>query len=358
MLKRTAPVPIPRKTVVPIPTGQLEFESMRRDTGEPSGTLTRCVAVLVRLLKMRSVDFDWYRVHFELSERQFARDLQHLRIICSELGITISNRVKGRVSLTGFEGRNWLGEEAAFRDEALRAVARALGGPAAWELGAPEDPDDNRERFLIYALPRLVPEKKIADIFAALKAAHEARACVTFRYEDAKGTKTTRTVEPYRVVAHNGRYFLVAYDLAPGKGWRWRYFALDRIAAKPTRSRTFSPRPIPPEYTAGDAVGMLQRGGSTTEVTVRLSPIVAVSTISRRWQQKQRVEKRRDGSADITLTVNDVEEAVRWSLGFGSEAQVIGPARAVAIARRCVSDLYANYQNARPAGVGRATGSA
>jgi predicted DNA-binding transcriptional regulator YafY len=88
---------------------------------------------------------------------------------------------------------------------------------------------------------------------------------------------------------------------------------------------------------------MLQRGGTTTEVTVRLSPVIAISTISRRWQQQQQVERRRDGTCDITFTVNDVEEVVRWSLGFGREAEVIAPPRAVAIARRCVEALHHTY---------------
>jgi predicted DNA-binding transcriptional regulator YafY len=230
---------------------------------------------------------------------------------------------------------------AAVRDDALRAVARALGAPAALEIGAPEEPDDGRERFLIYGLPRLVPGTEIAALFATLKAAYQARARVEFRYEDRYGNVTSRNVEPYRVLAHTGRYFLVAYDLAPRKGWR--YFALDRIVSKVSRAGSFSPRAIPAVYTAGDAVGMLQRAGSTTEVTVRLSPVVAVSTISRRWQRDQRVQKRRDGSADITLTVTDIEEVVRWALGFGCEARVIAPERAVSIAQRCVKELQRCY---------------
>jgi predicted DNA-binding transcriptional regulator YafY len=320
---------------------QLELEHVPRDTGEPTGSLVRTVSMLVLLLKSGSLDFDWYRRSFEMSERQFVRDLQHLRRIVSDLGIAISNRAEGRVRLVGFNGHNRLGEVSAARDEALRAVARALGAPAAVELGAPDDPDDRRDRFLIYALPRLQPEKRIADIFATLKAAHAAGARVTFRYTDGRGAETTPTVEPYRVLAHNGRYFLVGYDVAPRKGWR--YFALDRIAGNLTRAGSFAPRPIPPAYTAGDAVGMLQRGATPIEVTVRLSPVVAVSTISRRWQQNQRIEHRRDGSVDITLTVNDIEEVVRWSLGFGGQARVIAPERAVAVAQRSVADLHASY---------------
>ncbi len=341
MLKRSKPMPVGSKRPRPSPD-QLELDHVPRDTGEPSAALVRTVSMLVLLLKSGSLDFDWYRRCFEMGDRQFARDLQHLRRIVGDLGITISNRVNGRVRLIGFDGKNKLAEVQSARDEALRAVARALGGPAAVELGTPEDLDDVRDRFLIYAIPRLEPDKRITAIFEALKAAHAARARVTFRYADGRGAETTRTVEPYRVLARNGRHFLAAYDIAPRKGWR--YFALDRIAHIPTRAGTFTPRPIPPTYTAGDAIGMLQRGSTPVEVTVRLSPTVAVSATSRRWQQSQRVKRRRDGSVDIALTVNDIEEVVRWSLGFGPEARVIAPPRAVAIATRYVDQLRALYE--------------
>jgi hypothetical protein len=341
MLKPSMSVPPARKKSTRTGSPQLEFDQVRRDSGEPSASLARCISVLVHLLKTGSVDYAWYYRWFELSDRQFARDLKYLRTIGDDLGISISKRVDGRTTLLGFEGRNKLGEEAQVRDDAVRAVARALGAPAAVELGAADDSGDARERFLIYGLPRLIPGTEVAAIFAELKAAHEAKARVTFKYADRNGTETTRTVEPYRVLAHNGRYFLVAYDLAPRKGWR--YFALDRILAKPSRAGTFKPRPVPPGYTAGDAIGMLQRGGATTEVTVRLSAAVAVSTTSRRWQAGQRVEKHRDGSADITLTVNDIEEVVRWSLGFGKEARIVAPDRAIELARRCIDELDASY---------------
>jgi predicted DNA-binding transcriptional regulator YafY len=195
-------------------------------------------------------------------------------------------------------------------------------------------------------MPRLEAGSEAAEVFDALKAAHEKRARVPFRYRGRYDDVTAREVEPYRVLAHAGRYFLVGYDVQPRKGWR--YFALDRIVGTPTRSGTFTPRAIPPAYLACDAVGMLQTGGATTDVTIRLSPVIAASVTSRSWQSSQRVTKRRDGSADITFAVADVDEAVRWALGFGAEAWVIAPPRAVAAARRTVDEMLPHYAAAEP----------
>ncbi len=308
--------------------------------------MARLVTVLVHLLRFRSVDFDWYRREFEMSQRQFARDLQHLRKILDDVGLRLSNRKDGRVTLDGADGWNQLATGADDQAEALRAVARALGGPAARDLGSPPAEDDRRERFLLFAMPRLEAGTAAAEVFDALKAAHEKRARVRFRYRGRYDDVTAREVEPYRVLAHAGRYFLVGYDVQPRKGWR--YFALDRIVGTPARAGTFAPRSIPPAYLACDAIGMLQTGGPLTEVTIRLSPVIAASVTSRRWQGSQRVTKRRDGSADITFAVADIDEAVRWAFGFGAEAWVIAPPRAVATARRTVDQMVPRYPAREP----------
>jgi predicted DNA-binding transcriptional regulator YafY len=320
---------------------QLPLDHVPRDTGEPSAHMARLVTTLVQLLRFRSVDFAWYGREFEMSERQFIRDLQHLRKILDDIGLRLSNRKSGRVTLEGADGWNLLASAAGDQLEALRAVARALGGPAARDLGSPAAEDDRRERFLLFALPRLEAGSEAAEVFDALKAAHEKHARVRFRYRGRYDDVTSREVEPYRVLAHAGRYFLVGYDIQARKGWR--YFALDRIVGTPVRAGTFTPRSIPAAYLACDAVGMMQTGAATTEVTIRLSPVIAASVSSRRWQGSQRVAKRRDGSADITLAVADVDEVIRWALGFGAEAWVVAPPRAVAAARRTLDAMFPRY---------------
>jgi proteasome accessory factor B len=325
----------------PVAPEQLAFEHVPRDTGEPSGHLARMVTVLVQLLRFRFLDYAWYWKQFELSERQFSRDLQHLRKILDDIGLGLSNRQAGRVTLLGADGWNRLAGAVGDHADALRAVARALGGPAARELGSAPAEDDPNDRFLLFAMPRLEAGTEAAEVFDALKAAHEKHARVRFRYRGRYDDLTTRTVEPYRVLAHAGRYFLVAYDVQPRKGWR--YFALDRIAGAPTRAGTFTPRSVPKAYLSCDAVGMLQSGAAATDVTIRLSPVIAASVISRRWQAAQRVVPHKDGSADITFAVSDIDEAVRWALGFGAEATVVEPRRAVDAARRALGAMRRGY---------------
>lgn len=329
-------------TAKPAGNRQLTLPAIPRDTGEPRGYLVRSVSILIRLLRVGAVDFEWYRRQFELSERQFARDLQHLRKIGDELGFRIGKRrsTDGRATLDGYEGVNRLGDRARTQEDALRTIVRALGAPVARDLGIEHDQGESPDRFLLFAFPRLQDGTPIAAIFDTLKGAFEHSARVRFRYRGPLGDETARLVEPYRVLARAGRFFLIGYDTAPRKGWR--YFALDRIVDVPVRAGSFQPRAVPASYLACDAVGMLT-GASTTEVTVRLSPRVAASTTSRRWQRAQHVVQRRDGSADVTFTVQDIDEVVRWALGFGTEARVVAPERAVIAARRTSMAIAESY---------------
>ena len=224
----------------------------------------------------------------------------------------------------------------------IRIIARALGTPVARQLGITDELFEDSARFLTFALPTLVEGSAVAAIFEALSAAHASNARVRFRYR-AGNSQTAREVEPYRVLVRSGRYYLIGFDVAARKGWR--YFALDKIVGPVSRAGTFKPRMLPVTYQNSDSVGMLQ-GGPSIQVTVRLSALVAASATSRWWQREQLVEQHSDGSADITFTVNDVGEAVRWALGFGAEAEVIAPASGVAAAHETATALQRRYARA------------
>ncbi len=51
-----------------------------------------------------------------------------------------------------------------------------------------------------------------------------------------------------------------------------------------------------------------------------------------------------NGSATMTFTVSDTDEVIRWSLGFGADAKVIGPAGAVERAKALLSEIVESYK--------------
>ena len=79
-----------------------------------------------------------------------------------------------------------------------------------------------------------------ADRLVPLARACESQQLVRFPYAAADGRHSERRTEPYRLVATERRWYLVAYDLDRQD---WRTFRVDRMAAVPEiTGHTFIPR--------------------------------------------------------------------------------------------------------------------
>ncbi|MEV8328543.1 YafY family protein [Kitasatospora sp. NPDC056731] len=77
-----------------------------------------------------------------------------------------------------------------------------------------------------------------------------------FEYRDHAGATSRRTVEPYRLVCAERRWYLVAWDLDRED---WRTFRADRITPRPPHGPHFTPRRPP----ADDLAAYVARGVST-----------------------------------------------------------------------------------------------
>ncbi|MFE2052151.1 helix-turn-helix transcriptional regulator [Streptomyces sp. NPDC059459] len=88
-----------------------------------------------------------------------------------------------------------------------------------------------------------------------------------FAYRGHDGTDSRRTVEPYRLVCSERRWYLVAFDLDRAD---WRTFRVDRVRPRPPHGPRFVPREPPAE----DLAAYVSEGVSTrayvTHALVRL----------------------------------------------------------------------------------------
>jgi len=92
------------------------------------------------------------------------------------------------------------------------------------------------------------------------------RERVAFDYRDARGTASSRRVEPAKLVNVGNRYYLVAYDLDRAD---WRSFRVDRAENAQPRALRFAPREIP----GGDAAQFVRaglRGAGQPQVSARV----------------------------------------------------------------------------------------
>lgn len=319
----------------------------RRNPNEASAAVARKLWLLIELVQHGRVSFTAYEDLHRRDYRSFQRDLQQLRAIGRDHGFELSPiREKAYVELVSFAAVQTRKNAQDGTSRLIGAIASALGEPIRDELKSVAA-EGGFDPFYTFAMPQLIEGTRVAEIAGMLReAAHSdgGRAIVAFRYRAMGERKTIeRRVEPYRLLVRSGCFYLVGYDLSR-RGWR--SFALDRIEGKPRRDGTaLQQRTIPAEYASSDVIGFI-KGRTAKEVTVRVSPRVAVSATARRWQSNQWVAPLLDGSAEITFRVADETEVIRWALGFGAEAQIVSPPSAVRTAAAVAQAIAAEYTEA------------
>ncbi|MGC1380842.1 MAG: WYL domain-containing protein [Candidatus Baltobacteraceae bacterium] len=169
--------------------------------------------------------------------------------------------------------------------------------------------------------------------FALLSSAERASRSVRFAYLDKEGTHSTRTIDPYGFIINAGRVYCVAYDHTRRDK---RTFAVDSVSDPVVLAQTFvRPNGFNVEAYAAASISGLLRGEETTDVRVHFAPRVAKAAVAARIVAEREIEHNEDGSAEITYRVADVEELVRWVLGWGAQAEIVAPKPA----RRRIAEL-------------------
>jgi predicted DNA-binding transcriptional regulator YafY len=324
----------------------------RRPANVASDATERKLVMMFELLTQRRIRFSSYEENFNRDFRSFQRDLQQLRTIGKTNGFELST-IKDRqyVDLLSLDARNTsLNRDSGHLEALLATIAEALGEPILRQFGSRVGADVGRDDFFSFVGPKLIEGTTVADTCATLREAYSSpmgRAKVTFSYPDTGGNSTTvREVEPYGVIVRSGLFYLLGYDCTRRD---WRLFAIDRFASNPVKAGTcLTKRTIPERYISEDFIGFFQ-GTKRIDVTIELAARVASSVIARQWQAGQRVERLADGRAQITLTVSDIGEVVRWTLGYGADARVIAPLEAVTFAAKLCENIAAAYRSATDA---------
>lgn len=182
----------------------------------------------------------------------------------------------------------------------------------------------------------------VERVFEQLQAAQREHRRVQFGYTDKKGVRTQRRVDPYGFIVSNGRVYLVGYD---HNRTDMRVFAVDNVSEPAVTPQTFEkPADFNLEAYGANSVSGVVHGEANVEVTVRFSPVVAkAAAAASPIAQNRTVVPRDDGGVDITYRVADPLEIVRWSLGWGAEAEVLAPAEARGTAADIARQIAARY---------------
>ena len=216
-------------------------------------------ARLLRLLSLLQGRRDWTSAELAtrlgVSTRTIRNDVGRLR----GLGYPVYAR-------PGVAGGYRLGTGAALPpllldDEEAVAVAVGLRTAASGSIAGIEEtsvralaklqqvlPSRLRRRvsaFQAYALP--IPSRgpqADPDVLTVIAGACRDHERLRFDYRAHSGAASRRSVEPYRLVNYQQRWYLVAWDT---ERHAWRTFRVDRIKPRTPAGPRFTPRALPPD---------------------------------------------------------------------------------------------------------------
>lgn len=218
----------------------------------------------------------------------------------------------------------------------VRAAVHALGGVASDAL---DDVLEVLEARVALDDPESVPvvssrhpqprggEEFYTALDRAMTACREHR-WLSFVYEPtAGGSRTARTVAPYAVHAHDGRYYVWGtLEGDPAETPAPRLFALDRMSDVALEADTF---PVDDSLDLGEylrhSFGTMVSPDEPREVVVRIAPQSVAFVACRRWPAERSSEVERDGSLRMTFSVSKLDELVAWVLSFGGTATIVSP---------------------------------
>ena len=207
---------------------------------------------MLALLSLLQARRDWpgqvLAARLEVSPRTVRRDVERLR----ELGYTIE-------AVKGPEGGYRLAQGTdlpplLFDDDQAVAIAVALQGMPSSGV----DLDEGAARALT-TVKQVMPSRlrhridgiRFTDtgtsrrvdpaVLEAVSGAVQNQRVLRFGYGE-DWTKPPKRVEPHTLMARQGRWYLIAWDLEKAD---WRFYRLDRMAPKSPPGRRFTPRAIP-----------------------------------------------------------------------------------------------------------------
>ncbi|MGH7707653.1 MAG: helix-turn-helix transcriptional regulator [Vulcanimicrobiaceae bacterium] len=236
--------------------------------------------------------------------------------------------------------------------DTLRSLGARLGGTIAGSIEevarrlTSAAQTDARPALNVQLAPAAGLDDRWRATFERLQRALRARQSVRFRYVDKHRQKTDRHVDPYGFVLSAGRVYVVAHDR--GRGAR-RVFALDGITDVRLAPNRFS---LPADFDvaafAGASVSGTIAGGPVAHVSIRFAAIVAGAAVAERVVREREIHEQADGSVIVSYGVAEISEIVRWSLKWGTEAEILAPPEARLAAAEIVAALAERYR-ARPA---------
>jgi predicted DNA-binding transcriptional regulator YafY len=259
-----------------------------------------------------------------VSTRQINRDIRNLR----EAGLRIEIREKKAFFAEGASANDFaisrlFASEFAF----LKKIADLLGIASltetvnAFAQSMPEI-DTAPSLPIITSQTRLNIDEDQRRALKLLMRAIQHRHITRFNYTDKNGTASIRTVHPVQLILHEGSPYLQAFD-TDRNAWRvFRLANIDELNLTPTTFPTYPAEIVqrvlahsPSRLFIGPTETIAVRFTGNAIHQARASHLVCAAV--------SKVETEHGLTAE--LEISNRNECFRWLLGFGLNAEIIGP---------------------------------
>ena len=179
-------------------------------------------------------------------------------------------------------------------------------------------------------------------VFEQLSRALAESREVEFTYRKPQaGAGETRRVQPYHLSHRDNLWYLLGHDTGRDG---LRQFALTRMAGVQLRERKFTrPADFSAEKYFERSFGAFA-GEGDHRVRVRFRAGAAARVRERFWHDSQELVELPGGGIELRLRLGDLKEVARWVLGWGGEAEALGPPALRELLRQTARELVRIYR--------------
>jgi predicted DNA-binding transcriptional regulator YafY len=171
--------------------------------------------------------------------------------------------------------------------------------------------------------------------FTDIKKAILQHNVICFEYVNSAGNKTTREVEPEKLIYKGYAWYLVGYCCLRGE---FRLFRISRIKNVQISSKFFTPR--------NNVDKKVEDSTGSSKNVVELKLRFRKEALYRLYDDfdQEKIKSNSDGTFDVTMTFPEDEWVYGYILGFGCYVEVLEPDRIRQIIRNKLQKTLNYYQ--------------
>jgi len=150
---------------------------------------------------------------------------------------------------------------------------------------------------------------------------------VEFDYKklDAKAYEK-RTVEPWHLACISGQWYLLGYDLAREARRIFVLARMQNVSATKRGLSTSRPGDAEIQKLFQNSFQIWQsEDAKLQQIVLYFSGRAAQLVRERNWHPSQRIQELADGTLELRMTLNSLEEIVTWILSWGKDCRVLSP---------------------------------